>query len=90
MNKNFFLKTLGYILSLSLLVVTVINYMYSINGKWFLLRASVVNVICFAYYLFIDHRKKHCMEFNKMKKMILLSMFLHSLFELVVLAYQGI
>lgn len=85
MNKKIFMKILSYILSVFLLVITLINHIYRINGKTFLLKPSIVGVFCVVYYLFLDNKTKDNLEFDKTKKVLLLSVVLYSLFEVIVL-----
>lgn len=84
MNKNKFLKIFSYILSIFLLVVTIINHIYRLNGENFILKPYLVAFCCIIYYLFMQNITKDSPEFNKAKKVILTSFILYSLFEFIV------
>ncbi|AWZ49926.1 hypothetical protein C3495_13815 (plasmid) [Clostridiaceae bacterium 14S0207] len=85
MNKEIFLKVMSYILPIVLLIVTVVNHIYRLSGKEFLLKPSFVAIFCIIFYLFMNHLTKDTSKFDKVKKLNLLSFLLYSLFELVVL-----
>ena len=59
--------------------------MYRLNEKNFSLNPSSVGILCIAYYLFMDHITKDNPEFDKAKKFILVSFFLYSLVEFIIL-----
>lgn len=85
MNKNFFLKLVSYILSIFLLIITIINHIYRLSEKVFSLYPSLIALTCIAYYLFIYNIAKDNHEFDKSNRFILISVFLYSLFELMIL-----
>ena len=81
MRKKNVLKIFSYILSIALLVVTIINHVYRLNGKDFLLKPCLIAICCIIYYLFMQSDA----EFNKAKKVMLISFIFYSLFELITM-----
>lgn len=85
MSKKYFFKIGSYILSIFLISITIINHVYRVNEKDFLLKPYFVDILCIIYYLFMDYVTKDTSKFDKEKKLILLSIFFYSLFEFVIL-----
>lgn len=85
MRKKNVLKIFSYILSITLLVVTIIHHVYRLNGKDFLLKPYLIAICCIIYYLFMQNITKSDAEFNKAKKVMLISFIFYSLFELITM-----